>query len=642
MKNSIRITCIALFLLFGVGTAYSQKKDKILLASAFVKPADKDIAVGLHKLFQEAKRGEYTTIKFEKGTYHIFNDHALERYMFISNHDSGMKRVAFPVIGFDNLTIDGQGSEFIIHGLMIPIAIESSKDIVIKNMSFNYERPTHSEMKVVAVNEVNHTIDFEISKQYPYEIRNGQLIFLKYSGFEHNLDNAIYWDTATNAVAYKSRNLAQLGKAEKTSLSINFDNEQIIYPIDSNSPGYRYRGKEYDQKAQQIKPGLVRISGLKGQLPKTNWILVAKGQNGYNRLAPGIRLLDSENLLINDVTIHHANGMGLIAEGCSNITLDAFKVLPNIQDGRMLSTTADATHFVGCRGKVLIQNCRFENQLDDATNIHGTYLEVTEIKNNVVGSRVGHFQQSGFNFGRPGDTVVVVNPETDACPLAKLTIKSVEIINPRYYEITFNENTGKLREGYYLENTQAYPIVEIKNNAFVNNRARGLLISTPRKVVIENNTFSNMMSAIQCPNEFTFWYESGFVKELVIRNNKFLDSTYGNPKPSPVINIMAVSANNNFIHQNIVIEDNTFLNYSSSILSAEHVRSLIFRNNIISYSGKYPIQASSPIVHLTGIGNADLSNNRYDNKFKTFLATDSTFETINSTKNKAVNKDETR
>jgi hypothetical protein len=384
---------------------------------------------------------------------------------------------------------------------------------------------------------------------------------------------------------------------------------------------------------------LVRISGIKEALPKPGWILVAKGLNGNNRLAPGVRLLASENILVNNVTVHHASGMGLIAEGCTNVTLDAFRVVPKAGDGRMLSTNADATHFVGCRGKVLMQNCKFENQLDDATNIHGTYLEVTDISKKTVGARIGHFQQVNYNFGRPGDSVVAVNPKVDAKPLAKLTIKKVEVINPRYYQITFNEDVPQqVLKGFYLENIQAYPEVEIRNCEIINNRARGLLISTPKKVIIENNVISSMMAGVQCPNEFTFWYESGYVKDLTIRNNKFLDNTYGNPKPSPVINVLAASEKGNYIHDRIVIENNTFLNYSSCILLAEHVKDLKFINNTITYSGNYPISTEAPVISMVGVGEADIRNNKYDSRFTKFIASNASAKTIKNDNNESIEK----
>ncbi|MEJ7769140.1 MAG: right-handed parallel beta-helix repeat-containing protein [Chitinophagaceae bacterium] len=611
--------------------------DKILLAAEFINPADEDVAPGLYRLFEKAKKGRYTKIQFQKGIYHIYSDHAFEKYSFISNHDSGLRKIAFAIIGFNHLEIDGGGAEFIIHGLVIPIAIEDSKDITVRNLFFNHDKATHSELKVVAVNSDSTTIDFEIGKEYPYEIRNGELIFLKY-GYEHNLENAIYWDPARNAVAFQSRQLTPLYKNLRKSVVYSFDNEKSLYPVDSNSPAYKFRGTENSLMARQIEPGLVRVAGVKNSLPKPGWILVAKGLNGNNRLAPGIRLLDAENILINNVTVHHASGMGLIAEGCTNITLDGFNVLPKAGGGRILSTNADASHFVGCRGKILMKNCRFENQLDDATNIHGTYMEVTDIGKNSAGARIGHFQQVGYHFARPGDSVVVVNPAVSAMPLAKLTVKKVELINTRYYQITFNEDIpAVVKKGYYLENVQAYPEVEIHDNKFINNRARGLLISTPRKVVIENNVISSMMAGIQCPNEFTFWYESGYVKDITIRNNKFLDNTYGNTKPSAVINIMAASANHSPIHEKFVIENNSFANYSSFILSAEYVKYLVFKNNAITYSGNYPLDGTSPIIHLTGVGTADLQNNRYDSRFPDFLpGHNGTSEKIINTDNKPI------
>ncbi len=638
--NHLKKDCFALILVlyFLTQSFTSFGNEKILKASDYIKATDTDVAMGLYRLFEEAKKNNYSKIQFEKGTYHVYGDHAFEKYFFISNHDSGPKKVAFPVISLNNLVIDGGGAEFIMHGIVMPMAIEDAKNITIKNLFFDFDRATHSELKVAAVDKEKHTIDFEISSQYPYEIRNGQLIFLK-DGYEHNLENAVYWDPEKRAVAYQSRQLTPLNKTLEKSVINNNDNRTHIYPIDTNSPPYKFRGTENSLIARQLSPGLVRISGVKETLPKPGWILVAKGLNGNNRLAPGIRLLDSENILVDNVTVHHASGMGLIAEGCTNVTLDAFNVIPKASNGRMLSTNADATHFVGCRGKILMKNCRFENQLDDATNIHGTYLEITDISRKTVGARIGHFQQVEYHFGRPGDSVVVVNPRVSAKPLAKLTIKKIEFINSRYYQITFNEDVPEqVLKGFYLENVQSYPDVEIRNCEIINNRARGLLISTPRKVIIENNVLSSMMAAIQCPNEFTFWYESGYVRDLTIRNNRFLDNTYGNSKPSPVINILAFSANGDYIHDRIIIENNTFSNYSSFILLAEHVKDLKFSNNTINYSGNYPISTEAPVISMVGVGAADIRDNKYDSRFTNFIANNASAKTIIKDNNQSVEK----
>jgi len=598
-------------------------QQKVLFAKDFVSASDSDAVPGVLSLLKAARESKAEKIVFEPGTYHFYDDHAFEKYAYISNHDSGMRKMAFPIIEFHDLEIDGGGAEFIMHGLIIPFAVESSSDIKIKSLRVNWFRPTHSELKVVGVSKdiKNPYIDFEISDEYPYEIKNGELSFIK-KGFQHNLENAVYWDPKTDAVAFQSRQISPPMNQEARSSVKNWKDPQAgLYDLDPNDPAYRNRGIENSLIAVQLKPGLVRITGVKPQMPHIGWVLIAKGMNGFNRLAPAIRLYHSAGIEINNVTVHHASGMGLIAENCMDVTLNGFNVFPDKKDGRMIATTADATHFVGCRGTIKLENCHFENQYDDATNIHGTYVEIADIKGNTAGVRIGHFQQSGYDFARVGDSIGIVNPKESALPIGRLTIREVEKVNPRYYRITFAETLpDNVQKGFYLENLQAYPQVEIRNNRFVNNRARGLLISTPRKVLIEGNTFSNMMSAIQCPNEFTFWYESGFVRDLTIRNNTFLDGSYGAPKPPALINILAVSGNKRFIHDRITIENNTFTTFASAIVSAEFVKNITFRNNVIRYSGNYPLNSDSPVIELEYVGTANITHNKHDPDFKLFIS----------------------
>ena len=45
----------------------------------------------------------------------------------------------------------------------------------------------------------------------------------------------------------------------------------------------------------------------------------------------------------------------------------------------MISITADATHYVNCGGYIRMIDCTFENQKDDATNIHGLYMAVEKV-----------------------------------------------------------------------------------------------------------------------------------------------------------------------------------------------------------------------------------------------------------------------
>jgi hypothetical protein len=119
--------------------------EKVLQASEFIQSSDEDVDVGLYCLFQKAKKENYTKIVFEKGTYHVYSDRAYDKFMFISNHDSVRRKIAFPIIGFEGLEIEGGGAEFIMHGLVIPVVVEDSKGVIIRNLSFDHFRVTHSD-----------------------------------------------------------------------------------------------------------------------------------------------------------------------------------------------------------------------------------------------------------------------------------------------------------------------------------------------------------------------------------------------------------------------------------------------------------------------------------------------------------------
>jgi len=45
-------------------------------------------------------------LRFEPGEYHFWPEQAFEKYYYISNNRHGLKRVAFPIIGKKNITID--------------------------------------------------------------------------------------------------------------------------------------------------------------------------------------------------------------------------------------------------------------------------------------------------------------------------------------------------------------------------------------------------------------------------------------------------------------------------------------------------------------------------------------------------------
>jgi len=574
------------------------------------------------KRILEAKERPISEIKFEKGIYHFHSEKGKEFFVFISNHNDERIKTAFPLANMHNLTIDGQGSTFIFHGRMIPFFINDCKNIKIKNLSVDWERSFHSEALVVARDEKNKTFDLSISDEYPYEIRNEQIYFIK-EDYEHTIGQAILYNPERKAIAYDTESYTPLTSFSRTAIQNKVNTLKYKYGADPIAPEQLKLGRENKLKIKQLKPGLVRVYNHTLKIPKVGLIMVCKGDQWANRLAPAFRVTHTYGFEATNVNVHHAGGMGLIAENSANLTLDSFNVTPS--RGRMVSTTADATHFVGCRGKVIIKNCTFNNQLDDASNVHGTYQKVVDILDeNSIGVRMGHFQQQGFQIGIPNDTIGLVRLSKSFFDYDKLTLKSVEKINGRYHIVTFNEKVpAALQPGDLIENLDGYPELLVENCNISRNRARGLLLSTPKKTVIKNNYFGTEMEALLIPVESGYWYESGSITDLTITGNTF-DNCNHSGYDRGIIRFETDDDNENIAFKNVVISNNKITHYDNLFLEINNTDGLKFTGNEIKGSTVFPaLFPKNPAIHVKASKNIEFSNNMYSGKAKNILETDS-------------------
>ena len=120
-----------------------------------------------------------------------------------------------------------------------------------------------------------------------------------------------------------------------------------------------------------------------------------------------------------------------------------------------------------------------------------------------------------------------------------------------------------------------------------NNRARGALFSTPKKVVCSNNLFDHTHgAAILLCGDCNGWYETGACRNVSIKNNRFVNALTANYQFTNAIisiypEIPNLEAQQKYFHSNIRIEDNVFKTFDEPILYAKSVENLIYRNNKI-------------------------------------------------------------
>ena len=92
-----------------------------------IRPNNTDNTAALIKFLQNhpPKLGDKDKIvlRFDKGTYNFRLEEAPEIECFISNHDQQpLRKAVFYLNHYENLTIDGDGAQFLFQGALLPIS----------------------------------------------------------------------------------------------------------------------------------------------------------------------------------------------------------------------------------------------------------------------------------------------------------------------------------------------------------------------------------------------------------------------------------------------------------------------------------------------------------------------------------------
>lgn len=567
------LSVLSLSLVLSCTTLSAQKVYEISafgLKANSSKNASPVLQKALAKIKAEYKEGEKVILRFPEGRYEFHEKGAAVREYYISNHDqTNPKKVGIALEDMKNLTLDGQGSEFVFHGRMLPVSLLRSENCLLKNFSIDFENPHIAQVKIVE-NDPQDGIVFEPAPWVDYRIAKDSIFEAYGEGWTMRHSWGIAFDGDTKHLVY---NTSDIGCPTKGASE--------VAPRRIHAPGW---------KDARLVPGTV------------------VAMRGWGRPTPGIFLSHDVNTTIENVKVHYAEGMGLLAQLCENITLEKFGVcLKGDADPRYFTTQADATHFSGCKGKIVSCNGLYEGMMDDAINVHGTYLKVVKrVDDRTLVGRYMHGQSWGFEWGCPGDEVQFIRSNTMELVGKQNKITSIrpydkeQTEGAREFLIMFQEPVDQVineQSGFGIENLTWTPEVLFSGNVIRNNRARGSLFSTPRKTIVENNLFDHTSgAAILLCGDCNGWFETGACRHVIIRKNRFVNGLtnlfqFTNAVISIYPEIPDLKGQQQYFHGGpeggIVIEDNEFETFDAPILYAKSVDGLVFRNNTIKLNTEY-------------------------------------------------------
>ena len=494
------------------------------------------------------------TIKLGGGSYHLHRNQATVVKYFISNTMSwngspdNMKYIGVYLKSAKNITIDGEGAKLITHGEITSIVIDECENITLKNLTVDAADPSVTEMTVESIS--GNTATYKAHETSDYQISGNTLTWKGEYGWTFNGGGVApqVYDPKQD-ITWRSVNpfsnitsLSQLGNKRISASYSSFSND-----IQSGRT-FQMRDAIRDQVAGFIHKSM--------------------------------------NVTYDNVIMNFLGNFGIVCQYSDTLSFLHCRFAPDESSGRSNAGFADFLQVSGCKGLLKVEDSYFIGAHDDPINIHGTYLKI-QTYNSPTQTKVQfmHHESWGFEAFFVGDSIEFVDVAS-MMPIQTAKITVVTRNDDRNITLSFDNPVDIVAfqaksKGVVIENISWTPEVEIRRNYFSRVPTRGVLLTTRRRAVIEENTFFRMqMAGIYVSGDAASWYESGKVTDLTIRNNKFIECG------SPVIFFDPTnSVSNGYVHSNVKIEGNIFTIKSGNAVGGKSVEKLSFTNNTVIHTG---------------------------------------------------------
>ena len=299
-----------------------------------------DSTVAIQNALSAAKeleeQGKSVTLEFPYGEYHIYKDKALSREYHTSNTNSienPIKTIGFLIEEHENLTVDGNGSLFMMHGNMMALAVVHSENIVLKDFAWDFAVPTVTEMTVTATGS-NYT-EYYIPECFPYQISGSTI---KWSSDLSPYTGEPYWTATGNHNTYAIVTYHpddEMARNMGTDVS-PFTNATSITEVGDNVIRVNYSWKN---SAQNEHHKLGTVFALCG--------------NAHRETA-GAFTWESKNVLAEGVNVHFMHGFGWLIQMSEDVTYRNCNLMPRENSGHITVSFADGLHASGAKGEIVV------------------------------------------------------------------------------------------------------------------------------------------------------------------------------------------------------------------------------------------------------------------------------------------------
>ena len=495
----------------------------------------------------------------DKKEYHIYPGDAFPAgdpwYTLVTPADPPLL-AAFRLRDLKNVTIDLSGAKLVFHGRILPFHMTNCRNVTLKNFSIDYERPFFTQGTVT--DSGGEDLTLRIPESFRYRVERGELI-AEGEGWEAGLSRG--------APLFQSYD-AETGRlSPKTPMMLAVTGEKVFPQENPPCP-------VYELLAESLPGRRVRFHGVPEFFRPDPGEIVAFTHE--NRQKPGFLLEDCRETVFEDIRLLHVSAMAMIANRCQDLVFRRFSCFLDGETGeRIITVNADVLHGFHCTGRILAEDCRFENMLDDALNFHGNYT-VTEAKEDAR-TFLTKARAAGLHavpMYLPGDVINVYRGNTQERK-ASYTVSSAEYVKGSAYtqRIAVREPLLEFEEGDIVESTR---MPELRIRRCVSAHARGgWRFSTGKSILMENCLLEN--SPIMFTGDTDYWFEDSPVRDVEIRENRFVYY----PSSTPIVSFPVYEATEKapYYHAGIRILRNDFEDCRRGILDMHGVDGILLEGN---------------------------------------------------------------
>ncbi len=505
------------------------------------------------KAILELQRCGGGELRFDGGEYHFHEAESAEADILnVVNSELPHRHVAFYLKDCENITVNGNGSTFIIHEFLSPFFLENSKNIVLTDFHLTTAARPYASMTVLQKDEDGFTAVIDC-RRTDYTVQDGHL--------EINADGVMH------STAHQKFSLHSLKK-----LSICY-----LLAGDTEASTEQLAAACVDTDASPCPDGIrfTYRTGNKKQCPyDVGEEVVINLEEPRHRC---VCIIDRcRDIVLKDVTIHRGGGMGVVAQLCENVELNGYRLHRDEDD--LCTLTADAMYFVNCKGLLRVCNGHIAHSLDDGINVHGMYHKVTAVEKDQLTVVCGHVSQIGFQPYQIGDVLNIIEPER----LSVIGEAVIRQIFPSEQGATFVlsvTRTGDCFPDCLVENTDAHPNVELVNNTFFD--YPNIRLIGGGHILIENNVFENGSTGLASDDLNRYWFEAGRLCDLTVRNNIYRCTAKQSKKGIFRIGAAGFDPSDTpAIHDRVTICNNQFFGVQGLCINASGVRHLAIADNL--------------------------------------------------------------